>query len=392
MTILRDIFRRRARSALTIAGISIGMFALVVLGAMSENMNVYIERATMYFRNVAMVMDEGESGPMGMPAGNRPLPTEKIEQVTKVPGVAACLPAVMLLLEESNEAMSTSAPPMIMGLHADTAKYEKIWGMEHGRFYGPGETGVVVLGHDIARQRRLGVGDAMEIRGEEFKVIGIEERTYISLNDASVYIPLDDARRMYVADLPEAFRKAIKPKEANVSALLYPEPGRRLPEVVSAVEREVSGVKALDYDRLSGQMASYIAIFNAVLGGLAALGLIIGGLTIVNTMTMSVAERTRELGVKRALGASRGRIARDVLLESAVMGGLGGALGLALGALASVGLGAAVMASTGTNMFMMTWRLVVFAMGFSVFLGTFAGLYPAWQAARMDPVLALAYE
>jgi putative ABC transport system permease protein len=392
VSILRDIFRRRARSVITISGIAIGMFALVVLGAISENLNVYVENAAAYFENAIMVMDAEEGGPLGMPTGGRPLSAEKIEEVARIPGVRACLPAVFMLLDESVTSVGASAPPMIMGFAPGFERYDTAVSVSQGRTLDGGESGVAVVGPDLAKQRRLEVGDNLQVRGEDFKVIGILKRTYISLNDASVYLPIGDARRLYVATLPAAFRDVVKPEAITMAGLAYVEPGRDAVAVAAAIEHGVQGVKTLDKEKMFSTLSSYLALFNTVLASLAALGLIVGGLTIVNTMTMAVTERTRELGVKRALGASRSRIAREVLAESAVMGALGGLGGLALGALASLVIGGAVTSATGVNMFMLTWRLAVFAMGFAVSLGTFAGLYPAWRASRMDPVQALAYE
>lgn len=392
MSVLRDIFRRRARSALTISGIAIGMFALVVLGAAAENVNVYLDRVTAYYRTTAMVMDERDSGVMGMPSGNRPLTRAQMEEVARQPGVAACLPMVVMLLDDSVMTVGASPAPMVMGFSAEMERYDKFWSVGKGRFWRAGERGVAVAGQDFAKQRRLAVGDTVEVRGERFELIGIMTRSYISLNDSSVYLPVEDARAMYVASLPDAFRKNVKAEDIVFAALAYPEEGHTLAEITRTIEDRVDGVKALDQQKVLESVSSFVALFDTVLGSLAALGLVIGGLTIVNTMTMAVTERTREVGVMRALGASQARVARDVLLESAVMGALGGLGGIALGALASVALGGAVTLATGVNMFVLTWRLVVFALAFAVFLGASAGVYPAWHAARMDPMAALVYE
>jgi putative ABC transport system permease protein len=108
-------------------------------------------------------------------------------------------------------------------------------------------------------------------------------------------------------------------------------------------------------------------------------------------MTMSVSERTREIGIKRAMGASTGRIMREVLTEAAAMSGVGGLLGMGGGMLGVVAINA-VTSGSGTVLFMVTARLVVGAAIFAVALGVLAGFYPAWRAARMNPTAALGYE
>jgi putative ABC transport system permease protein len=108
-------------------------------------------------------------------------------------------------------------------------------------------------------------------------------------------------------------------------------------------------------------------------------------------MAMSIAERTREIGIKRAIGGSRGRIIRELVTEAGLIGLIGGLIGLALGALVVVFANEAGRDS-GTILFELTWGTAGFALAFSTILGLLAGLVPAWSAARMDPVEALRYE
>jgi putative ABC transport system permease protein len=122
------------------------------------------------------------------------------------------------------------------------------------------------------------------------------------------------------------------------------------------------------------------------------LALFISVLSIVNTMTAAITERTREIGVKRALGASRWRIGRDILVESSVMGALGGIGGIMGGIVIVLAMNAAVVAATGTTALLVTGRLIAGAMVFAVVLGALGGMYPALHASRLEPATALAYE
>jgi putative ABC transport system permease protein len=108
-------------------------------------------------------------------------------------------------------------------------------------------------------------------------------------------------------------------------------------------------------------------------------------------MAMSVAERTREIGIKRAIGARRRRIIRELMTEAGVIGAIGGLLGVALGALVVV-LANEAGRSSGTVLFELTLSTALFALAFSTVLGVVAGIVPAWSAARLDPVTALRYE
>jgi putative ABC transport system permease protein len=143
-----------------------------------------------------------------------------------------------------------------------------------------------------------------------------------------------------------------------------------------------------EYDQAIG---SSVAIFNSVIVGIGLIALLVGGMSIINTMAMSIAERTREIGVRRAIGASRRRIVRELMTEAGVIGTIGGVIGVILGALVVV-LANELGRSAGTVLFELTPSTVLFALAFSTTLGVLAGIIPAWSAARLDPVTALRHE
>ena len=143
-----------------------------------------------------------------------------------------------------------------------------------------------------------------------------------------------------------------------------------------------------DFDDMLGTIG---AVFSAVLFGIALLSLAVGGLSTINTMAMSVAERTREIGIKRAIGASRWRIRREIVLESAAIGLISGLLGLIVGASLTYLFNEMGRAS-GNILFLLTPQTALLAVGFATGLGALAGFIPAWHASRLDPVAALRYE
>ena len=157
------------------------------------------------------------------------------------------------------------------------------------------------------------------------------------------------------------------------------------------IEDAVANSATLTGAEFDEQVGASTAIFNAIIVGVAVISLVVGGLSVINTMAMSVAERTREIGIKRAIGGSRGRIIRALVAEAGLIGLIGGLIGLALGALVVV-LANEAGRTSGTVLFDLTPETAIFAVAFSTILGMVAGIIPAWSAARLDPVAALRYE
>ncbi|MDO8963652.1 MAG: ABC transporter permease [Coriobacteriia bacterium] len=388
MSVLRDIFRRKARSILTISGIGVGVFALVVLGAVAENDNVYVEQLVSYYENAIVVAEKSDANFVGMSNGNRPISMDKIREIRRQPGVGEVSPQVNMLL---NGTFMSVIPPMILGSEPGSRDYET-FELAKGRALERDDTRAVLLGYDLAKQTKLGVGDTLDVRGEKFDVVGVLDRSYVNLTDSAAYVTLTDAQKLYYEALPEPFRGSVVATDLVMQANVYVKPGVNADEVAATLNRDVEGITATGPTKMFDTVNGLVGLLNTVVWSVAAMALLISGLSIINTMTISVSERTREIGVKRALGASRWRVARDVLAESAVMGTLGGIGGLALGALVTLGLNSAMVATTGTTAFLLTGRLAVGAVLFAAILGTFGGLYPARYASRLEPATALAHE
>jgi putative ABC transport system permease protein len=138
------------------------------------------------------------------------------------------------------------------------------------------------------------------------------------------------------------------------------------------------------------QFNRVVLIMKMVAGGIAGISLIVGGIGIMNIMLVSVAERTREIGVRMAVGAKRSAIMLQFILESMVLCLFGGGMGVVLGIVIGKGLEIYIQ-SLGDNPFasLVTPQLMMFAVGYSAIVGVFFGVYPAWRASKMDPVEAL---
>ncbi|MBU4223055.1 MAG: FtsX-like permease family protein, partial [Euryarchaeota archaeon] len=259
-----------------------------------------------------------------------------------------------------------------------------------GRLLVPGDNYRAVLGSSVAREFNLRTGDEIEIRSKKldrarsitnirnFTVVGIMEYTG-SFFDGGVIIPLDTAQKFYNRGDTVSF------------VLAVPEPDADTEELAKRIELNVEKVKTFSPSELRKQIEQSLIIFTLITVSAAALAAIIGSLSVMNTMLMSVSERTKEFGLMKALGADTRDILFMTMSEAALMGILGGIIGIAGGGTLVYFLNE-YLAARGTVLFAITPRLIVISLVFATGLGVISGTYPAYRAAKMSPMEALRYE
>jgi putative ABC transport system permease protein len=282
-------------------------------------------------------------------------------------------------------------PAMIAGsdMAADQFETYKL-NYVQGRALTPTDIGGVVVGSDLVDKLGAKLGGQVTVRGEQFTVLGILDKT-LTAPDTEVFMTLPDAQRLLWDDLGETLQAVYQPQDLVTSFTVYPTKGTDPEGLAATINRTVDGVQAMGPSTFQKQIASVTGIFNAILYGIALIALFVGGLSVINTMTMSVSERTREIGVRKAIGASHGQIVGQFLGESSVIGFIGGVTGLFLGWLVAT-VTDSLIASRNLDLFLVTPRLAIGAVVFAIVLGLVSGLYPSLHAARLRPVLALRYE
>ncbi len=385
MRLLRELSRRKLRTTLTILGITIGIWALVVFSSMANKINALVEGGSEYYANKILVTD-------GSAFGTAPMSLESANAIRELDGIAAVDAQIQLLFDEEPN-MSFGIPDLIIGAipGADEGLEDFQLQLATGRMLTPDDDGnVVVLGSTLASSRDVAAGDTIEIRGRAFDVVGTLQPT-LTAPDSTALVPLNAAQEMFIESLPPLITDAIEPGELVNQVVVYPEAGVDVGDVAARIEESVANSATLTGAEFDEQIGASTAIFNAIIIGVAVISLVVGGLSVINTMAMSVAERTREIGIRRAIGGSRGRIIRALVAEAGLIGLIGGLIGLGLGALVVVLANEAGRAG-GTVLFDLTAETALFAVGFSTILGMVAGVIPAWSAARLDPVAALRYE
>jgi putative ABC transport system permease protein len=361
------------------------VLALVVMGGMAEKISLLVAGGTEYYSDKVTVSAQGgslfSSGPMSL---------SKADEIRAVPGVAEVASQIGTLLDTESGA-SFGMPAMIGGsdMRGDNLESFKIT-YSDGRALTPNDSGSVVLGSDMVKKLGGKVGGYVTVRGEQFKVVGIMDKT-LTAPDSEVIMTLPDAQRMYMKDVPEVVAGQVNPTDLATTFVVYPTQGTDPEQLATRINAAVSGVNATGPQAFQDQIGSTMGIFNAIIYGIAIIALFVGGLSVINTMTMSVNERTREIGVRKAIGASDRQIVGQFLTESGVIGLIGGVSGLFLGWLAAT-VADKLLEPRNLDLFLVTPRLAIGSVLFAVLLGLASGLYPSLHAARLRPVLALRYE
>ena len=391
MRTLRNLARRKLRTTLTVVGITIGIWALVVMSSMANKISALVEGGSEYYDDKIVVSDAINRA-FGF--GVAPIPVSTAREIEAIPGVDVAVPEVTLLLDPKAGGAGFRLPDIITASNPGADKGRETFPIEvaRGRLLISEDKGknVAVLGADVARKFKKEPGDQMTIRGAEFEVVGVLEPT-LTAPDTSVWMPLAAGQTLLVDNLPLVVQQELQHSDLASQIVVYPDPGVDIATLAKQIEENIARTQTLTGADFDERVGSSIAIFNAIILGVALISLVVGGLSVINTMAMSVAERTREIGVKRAIGATRAHIVREVVTEAGVIGLIGGVIGLFLGFLVILAANAAGR-SSGVVLFQLTVETGIFAVGFSVILGMLAGLIPAWTASRLDPVEALRYE
>jgi putative ABC transport system permease protein len=376
--ILSHLYRRKLRTLLTLFAIGVGIFALTVTGSLSEFMNeMFTRNEHASIRRIALWPEDWE----------HPINESTLRQLRRVPGVAGSYRSVHGRLDPKDDGASFFGPDYFYGTTSDIPGLEFLhpWssgngvdsGLREGRFPSPGSQQEAIAGYEIAQRHGWQVGQAITFQNHTFTLAGIWERVP---NDPANFVQISYAAARRIQEMPAWYL-------GNTYAIIAPDHD---PDTVARrILDQVDGVRLQLPSQQREENRQSMVIFNLIFGALAALAILVGGLTIINTMVMTVTERTREIGLKKALGATNGDVLAEVVIEAGVIGGLGGGLGVLTGWGATHLTNAIMDAAVGLSIFKTTPRLAVGGMIFTVLLGMIAGLYPAWRAARLDPVEAL---
>lgn len=394
---MRNISRRRLRSWLTMIGIFIGIAAVVALISLGQGLQKYInDEFAKIGRDKIIIQPKGGFGPG---TSKIKLTDEDVRTVKNVVGIADAGGVYYKPIQiEFNDQVK-----YFFGIGVPTDESRKLfdefftYDVEQGRSIKKGDKYKVVLGHYFIDQnifdKNVKVGDKVKINGVEFQVVGFYEIIGNPSDDTQVYMPVDTLLELYQAD-----EKEYGAIFAKISL------GTDPLNVVDRIERALRRSRNLkegneDFDIQTAEqlMQSFNTLLNIVQGvlvGIALISLIVGGIGIMNTMYTAVLERTKEIGILKAVGARNSDIMLLFLIESGVLGLAGGAIGIMLGMGFSklVEVIATAVLQTKLLQAYFPWYLIVGSLMFSFLVGTISGILPAYQASKQEPVESLRYE
>jgi putative ABC transport system permease protein len=380
--------------AFTALGIAIGVAGLVALGAMSERIMRFIEGGDRFVLGQISVAGPGMGMGAGFTAGGL-LPAAKVQAIATVSGVSGVQAQVMLPLNPSTSQFMTLTQELVLGVDLSVPSPNRHYPslpVRTGRFLRAGDRHTAVVGASFATSHGVQVGSRLTLEGEAYEVVGVLERM-LTAPDRFVIVPIEDAREQWIAKdamlrtLLASGAAALTAADLNTGVAVGWRDGEDPDALAQRIRAEVSGVNVQLPSELSGLLRSSTVFFSSLVVGIAALGLVIGGLSVANTVAAAVFERLRDFGVKRALGATDAQLGREVLSEALAVTISGGIVGIILATV----LGASIdrWLAEGQQLFLFSLRLVAGAFLFSVLLGGLAAIYATLRVARLSPAEAM---
>lgn len=384
----RAVTAHRQRSVLTMLGITIGIASVILLTSVGEGVRRYMMSEFTQFGTNLMAINPGSvetsglAGAVGVTVN--PLTLDDTEAISRLQGVAAIVPVAM-----GTAAVEYDGRDRRVFIYGVNHEVPEVWKMEVrvGRFLPPGDlraaSPVCVLGPTLKRElfgNANALGEPVRIAGRRFRVIGVlaSKGEFVGFDiDDAAYVPVALAQQMFRGD--ELQEVDLTLTNAGMEHAVEEQVTRLLTE-------RHGGEKDFTVTTQTGMLESLGRIMDVVstaVGAIAAISLLVGSIGILTMMWISVNERTAEIGLSRALGATPRQILGLYLAEAAILSTGGGVIGLGVG----LGLAAALRAlgiPAHTPVL-----FVVLALAVSLGVGLVSGILPARRAARLDPVVAL---
>lgn len=392
-----SISRNKMRSFLTTLGVVIGVLSVILLTSIGNGLTVFVEQQFQTLGSNLLIVSPGEivseDGGFNQEAAALALTTSKLstQDVSALERVGYPLGDVAPVIEGGVEVRTDQGKRQGFSV-ATTPAYSTLrnTNAQQGRFFTESDVSsnrkVAVIGSKIAEKLFVGVdpiGKDVTLNRIRFQVIGVAEpKSSGSFGgpdiDSSVYIPVTTARSALGQEkisyilVQASDKKDIERAKERIESVM----SKRLNEEDFSITDQAEILKTIQ---------TILGTLTVGLAGIAAISLVVGGIGIMNIMLVAVSERTREIGLRKALGATPKSILIQFLIESAVLSTLGGTIGIILGILGALGIRAFFPATPALNS-------ILLAFGVSLATGIVFGVFPARKAAALNPIEALRYE
>ena len=378
---LRSVLSHKIRALLTTLGVVIGVASVILLMSLGNSAKAEAAAQIQSLGSNLIYVNIND------PSGN--VPDNWLDVIQED-----------ALIEEYSPLISSSARYLVEGQEVSVtisgvnAQYASINTIDTtlGRFLSEEDidysTPSVVLGSKIPNllfPNTEVLGETLLIKGYPFTVVGVVEERGTNFggdNDMMVYIPMQFASRMQGFRSPTQIFYIAAESEDTIDTSL-----NRIESYLKTVLPSEDSYRAFSQSQILGVLDTLMGLLTSLLSGIASISLLVGGIGIMNIMLVTVRERTKEIGIRKALGARQSQILSQFLIEAIIITVLGGLIGLAVSYLGTL----LITALTDFNV-LLGWDSVILSLGFSLTIGLIFGIYPAYTASKLEPVEALRFE
>ncbi|HLD83461.1 MAG TPA: ABC transporter permease [archaeon] len=388
---LKNVSHRKARSLLTITGITIGIAAVVALITIGNSLTFAVSDQLEKLGSDKVIVSPKMTRSFGPPVGSAGQLTEQdLDAIRRLKSVDIAIPilikSIPIDFKGAKATVTVTGVPTSQAsrFFSDVQNYE----IQEGRFMREGERSAAVIGGRISEDLfdgKLKLRNKIVILNKDVSVVGVLKPVGSQQDDTSVIMSIEALRDITGNGKEISF----------IFTKVFGDPEKAAEEIqdkLASIHREDLFV-AITSKQLISQINGVFGVMSIVLSGIAGISLLVAAFGIMNTMLMSVMERTREIGTLKAVGARNSHIIMLFLIESAMVGTLGGVAGTAIGFATTAGIAGAAQNLVGITMkVQLDYALMLFAVLFAAAIGIASGTYPAYKAAKLNPVEALRYE
>ncbi len=393
---LNNLRVRKLRTSLTMIGIFIGIAAVVALISLGQGMQEAIDVQFQKLGVDRITVSAGgvQFGPPGSGLAVTKLTEDDLEVVRKVRGVEQAT----AIFGETTDVRHNGETEFlaVWGGYTDKKSLEftseiGFFDIEEGREIKAGDRYKAVIGYNIAHETfdiDMDIGDDLEISGHDFEIVGIQKKAGTGIHDALIRVSIDIARDLF--NETEEVSQIFLATEKGVEPIVVAERIEKDLRKFRGLEEGEEDFTVATSEQNIQQLTQILLMVQVFLVGIAAISLVVGGIGIMNTMYTSVMEKSREIGIMKAVGAKNSHIFWLYLIESGLLGMAGGGIGVIIG-LSLSKITEIIVLQYGIEIFKASFNpLIIFgALAFSFFVGSISGVLPALQASKLHPVEAI---